>query len=267
MIIDDKHKFAFIHIPKCAGTSVKSKLEAFDTTEGEFRPHIEDLEGVGRFDFTHLPLSFLRNHYSEYYEKIVFYQSFVVIRDPYKRFSSSLYQRLAMYGEKPVKDMTKDEFKIVLDEHIDFLLKNRNVECLPYDYIHSQKQSTYVFDRGERLIKHLYTTGKINQLLEDIGGIVNASFAFSERVPHSNQAVFYKSPFFSYFARILLPLYSESVQRLLPTVFKNWIKSFFYQSKDEKIKDLFEADYVRAFINDYYEEDIRLYNSVVALEK
>ena len=57
MIIDDQNKFVFVHIPKCAGSSIRSKLDVFDTTGGFLRPPVQEVDGVGLLDLAHLPLS------------------------------------------------------------------------------------------------------------------------------------------------------------------------------------------------------------------
>jgi hypothetical protein len=59
MIVSDRHRFVFIHIPKCAGTSVRNVLEGFDETGGRFNTRIADDPKFGRLDYTHLPLSIM----------------------------------------------------------------------------------------------------------------------------------------------------------------------------------------------------------------
>ena len=70
MLISDSHKFAFIHIPKCAGTTVRKSLLKFDTRNNFYWMH-NTLEGFGLqgekttidFDKSHLTLNVLKYYY------------------------------------------------------------------------------------------------------------------------------------------------------------------------------------------------------------
>jgi hypothetical protein len=266
MIIDDRHKFAFVHIPKCAGTSVRSFLEQLDTTNGKFRPHVETHPTLGRIDMTHLPLAVLRQYFPNEYHKVSTYHSIAVLRDPYRRVSSSLYQRLSMYGAIPVKQLTHNEMHKALDDSISYLSRHRHAECLPYDYIHFQKQHTYVYDQGECLINRLYTTSSIDKLLEDIGILVGQDLAHKAEsgAVHTNKAVFYKSTILRNFAAVLLPLYSKPVQHMFTNAFKVVVRKAIYESKDKRMFDLFDAVYVRSFVEEYYAEDLRMYEAATS---
>ena len=88
MIIDDEHRVAFVHIPKCGGTSVRNQLAAIDSCKGEFygrRPH----ERLGLLDYCHIPLQTLAREFPTAYEKVGAYQSFAIVREPHARFASA----------------------------------------------------------------------------------------------------------------------------------------------------------------------------------
>ncbi len=263
MIIDEEHKFVFVHIPKCAGNSVRSVLEEYDTTGLKFRP-VATHPKLGCIDMTHIPLSLLREFFPDEYQKIKEYESFTVIRDPFRRFSSSMYQRLSMYGDKPVKELTAKEFHKEILSAIDFLNAHKDDKCLPYDYIHFQKQISYIYDQEQRVIKHVVEIKDINIMLSEIGNIIGDDITKGEGSPVTNNAVFYKSKLFNVLSRMLLPFYSPRIQRILPPRMKMALKNYFYESKDEKIGDLFENEYLQSFISDYYVEDIALYNAIKA---
>lgn len=48
MIIDDRHRFVFVHIPKCAGTSVRQVLKQFDSYEGRWANAKREHPELGR---------------------------------------------------------------------------------------------------------------------------------------------------------------------------------------------------------------------------
>ena len=93
MIISEDRGFAFLHIPKNAGTSVRRQLEPFDTTDGTFRNPIEH-PALGRLYGTHVPLTVLREHFGETFEKLRGLRTFAVVREPRARFRSALAQLL-----------------------------------------------------------------------------------------------------------------------------------------------------------------------------
>jgi len=264
MIIDDQHRFVFVHIPKCAGTSVRQILQKFDASQGRFSPPLrQDHPQLGRLDMVHIPLAILRQYFPQEYQKVKDYFSVAVLRDPFARFSSSLYQRLALYGENSVKGISQKQLKAALEEAIAFLAAQPRDANLPYDYIHFQQQSSYVFDLGERLVHKLYTPQTLTTMYCDIGKLVGEQLELSRGV-HANRAVVYKSKSRRALGGIISPLYTPSVQKFLPITVKERIKKAFYKSPNNKFGGLFDSETVRDFVSEYYAEDIALYKSVVA---
>jgi hypothetical protein len=263
MIIDDKHQFVFVHIPKCAGTSIRIVLEKFDTTGGAFRNRAAVHPTLGRIDTGHLPLALLQEHYPEALERIRAYHSFAVLRDPFRRFSSSLYQRLAMYGEKPVKQLSVGEMGHALDEAMLFLDRNRRLACLPYDYIHFQNQRSYVELEGRRVIDALYATDSIGKLLKDIGRLVGQDLVdeANRESPHIGKAVMYRSGLAQFIGGAVRPM-AGAAHRMLPEPIKDRIRDFMYVPSEQRNREVFDTARVRDFVADYYADDIRLYQSI-----
>ena len=261
MIIDDQHKFVFVHIPKCAGTTIRQALQQFDSTHGRFAHAHGNLPGVGRIDMGHIPLCRLKDYFPEEYKKVKQYFSVAVVREPYTRFCSSLYQHLAMYGERPVKTLTRIHFKNALDNTIKYLDKNKNEACLNYNYIHFQRQNSYVFDNGERLINRLYSTLSLDRMFEDISEQVGKKLKLIEN-KHFGQAVVYKSSIARLGATFLSPFYTPKVQIILPQQVKNQIKKAFYNRPKDKFDDILNAEIVYDFVSDYYAEDVELYQKI-----
>ena len=93
MIISDRHRFAFVHIPKCAGTSVRKALRPIDARDSIFdgmgtHPH------MGMVNYAHFTLDDLSCHFPDQYRKVAEYRSVAIVRDPVDRFFSAIFQRL-----------------------------------------------------------------------------------------------------------------------------------------------------------------------------
>jgi hypothetical protein len=62
MIVSSKHDFAFVHIPKCAGSTIRHPLRDKDDFGGRFYRSIE-VPGLGLVNANHLPLNILQEHF------------------------------------------------------------------------------------------------------------------------------------------------------------------------------------------------------------
>ena len=113
MIVSDRHKFAFIHIPKCAGTTVRNRITPYDDLGGAHHERVEDHPVLGPTDFVHLPLYTLRDHFPEEFDKVRRYWSFAVLRNPKSRFFSAVAQRVRMYRGNGVQLRQLSEEQIV----------------------------------------------------------------------------------------------------------------------------------------------------------
>lgn len=101
MIISPRHGFVFVHVPKCAGTSVRTQIATCDSA------HVALAQTgmhpvLGHIDYGHIPLSQLREHFPTHYDYLERLDAFAVIRDPLSRFGSSLRQLLWQYEKTPM---------------------------------------------------------------------------------------------------------------------------------------------------------------------
>jgi hypothetical protein len=265
MIINNDHKFVFVHIPKCAGTSVRTVLKKFDSTQGFFSNNRGFHPDLGQIDLGHIPLSVLREYYPDTYEKIKSYFSFTVMRDPYSRFSSSLSQHLIMYGDKPFKYMKEIDLLKAVDDAIDYLSTCSVEKSLPFNYIHFQSQHSYIFDQGEQQVQVIYDIKNIKKIFDDLGKLIGQSIKEEdlEENIHIGKAMSYRTDMIGYCLDAVSPKFIGLAHRFLPKRAKDLLRSFIYLSRDEKFQNIFEAAYVKEFISKYYAEDIKLYHSVL----
>ena len=262
MIICDRYRFCFIHIPKCAGTSVRFALQRFDDTGGRF----STLEGIDPettgLDHCHIPLFALKKHYPAEFEKICDYSSYAVIRDPFERFPSSVYQHLTAYGTRSVRMISKTELKNETSRCIDYLSNCSGLHALPREYIHFQRQRSFIYDGDKRIVGNLYPVEKVAQLLRDVSRLTGelikpADFGFTAP-DHMNVSIVYRFRYAGWIIDRLKPAIERPLERLLPRVMKTALQNTVYMSRDRRFKDIYESNYVRQFVESYYASDIEL---------
>ena len=268
MIISNTHRFAFVHVPKCAGTTVRHPLQAFDDCNGAYTERVGDHPHpvLGNLDYAHIPLFTLRDHFEEEFRAVKDYWSFVVVRDPFARFASSVSQRLKMYSDQPIHRSKLGDISKAIAESIDYLSQQpRCKHRLPPEYIHFQKQIDYIELDGEQIVNSLYTVDDVDKLLEEVGQRVGGSLGQSNQAgglqPRANQSIVFRNDLLRWVIETARPL-SNKVSRLLPEGVKQWVRDQIYIPRDQRMKNLFTADYIQDFIRDYYAEDIALYKKV-----
>lgn len=110
MIICPGRGFVFVHIPKCAGSSVRSQVRRCDPDHvslGDVRVH----PALGRIDYGHVPLAALRVHFPSEYAAARDLDAYAVLRDPLERFGSSLRQVLWRYEGRPMTAIPAPELR------------------------------------------------------------------------------------------------------------------------------------------------------------
>lgn len=265
MIISDQHQFAFIHIPKCAGTYVRGILEPFDSREGKYTGRVDHHPELGELDCVHIPLSTLHDHFRSEFEILRQYWSFAVMRDPYARFASSVSQNFRQYSKKPIQRRSIQDIDSCVREIIDFLSRHgRGQLLLPPEYIHFQRQVDYIELGGEQVITSLYTVNQVDKLLFDVSR--HTGWLLSDMAPEATKAKANQTKVFrnDLLRRVVETYRPATVQlrEILPEKFKQKIRDRVYVPRDQRMRELFAADHIRTFIRDYYAEDISLYNTV-----
>ncbi|MHB2149543.1 sulfotransferase family 2 domain-containing protein [Calditrichota bacterium LG25] len=259
MIIIDSKKIFFIHIPKCGGTTIRKLLAPVDDTFLNLKEN-EELLLKGNIDIAHLPLFSVEEFLPYIYQKILYYDTYALIRDPYERFASSLTQRIKMYKKLNLREMNKNELKIEIDEVIDYLRKNNTSnKLLDVEYIHFQKQKDYIYNKNQKIIKYIYTIEEIDQLIITLVEKINdkrVSYSFKAE----NQTLIYRFSFIKNFYKIAKNIKLNRAFNMLPSSFKKIFRNILYKKQDYSKKfTVFKSSYVLDFIKEYYREDIELY--------
>jgi hypothetical protein len=257
MIINDRHRFAFIHIPKCAGTFARKKLEQYDDTNGFFTGRHEH-ETLGLIDYWHIPLPTLKQFFPSDFDRIARYQTFAVMRDPFDRFPSSVSQRLLSYKRTAMPTVSARDLRNEVDEVITHL--SRPNPTMPLEYTHFFRQSDFVECAGQRVVEKLYPLSSVRRMLEDVGRLVDADL-LADAEP-KNQSMVFRNPAWRTAVECIRP-FAGAFASSLPESFKGTIRSLIYVPRRERVPEIFNSTYVRDFVRDFYRRDIELYGELV----
>jgi hypothetical protein len=264
MIVSDAHRIVFIHIPKCAGTTVRRQLEALDDTGRRFANHDGQHPVLGAIDTAHIPLAVLRQHYPVEYAKVKEYASFALVRNPFERFPSSFTQHLKVCGKGPIKSLPESQIRLEVERVIRFLQGPAGTgEGLPREYIHFQRQRDFVFDDGQQVVQHIYDTSRVEALVEHVFSLAGRSAAHSfESGERHGQSFVYRNEVW----RKAMERARRPARALLPTsvrkVAKSLVGSLYEVPRDKRHAPLFSSPPVQEFVKSYYADDIDLVESV-----
>lgn len=269
MIINHDFRIAFLHIPKCAGTTVRRPLESLNQWQEAGPPWRRAHPNLGMVDYAHLPLAVLRAHFPDAFASVVDYRAFALVRDPYSRFASSVSERIRWGEGALLAKLSPAELKKSLDESIDYLSRQPSSSCcLPLGYIHFQRQSDYIVLDGEPLVDAVYPVERVAQLREEVGACIGAAGSkmpeFAASPPHANAALMYRNEGLRCAHRVVGPLMAR-LRRVLPASASKRMDRWMYVHRDQCAHSLFESEYVRDFVSSYYADDLELYARVARM--
>jgi hypothetical protein len=262
MIVSDRYQFIFVHIPKCAGTSLRRVLTPYDDSCGAFSERVAEHPKFGRLDYTHLPLHVLAEVAPEQFEKLRSYGSYAISRDPFQRFPSAIAQRLKMYVRQELAQVDRAALHAEIDSAITFLRGQTHV--VAPDYIHFARQVDFVRLRGEVFVKEVFPVERLDAFMDTVGARVGTHLG---EVGHENQAGVLR---FNNL-RGLVVFGSNAAKRLLPAstsrALRDRARRLLLKPAHQNLPPAFASKTVVDFVNDYYADDITLHrNSVLRLQ-
>lgn len=180
----------FIHIPKCAGTSLEVAA-GFDRqypTLG-LQPTAADADAGRLFGggLEHLSSREVRAQYPALWENA---RVFSIVRDPIERFVSHFVWRFYRFSQNPppVQRMLL-ELRAFIDEHVKpaaehtlFADPHRGIDAdvHPNDvFRHLLPQCTFLFDRGELAVDEIYHMRE----LDDVAAMLHREHGFQPQLP------------------------------------------------------------------------------------
>lgn len=146
MIISRRTKTAFIHIPKNGGTTVRRQMQQLHDIDASFNKAAH-LPGVGRVHLAHLPSSTIREHFPEVYQILLDCQIFVLCRDPFSRFRSSVSQHLKLYKNISMASLGEAELRSRILDLIGEI--DTSSDVLPIKLNHFVRQTEMLDDNME----------------------------------------------------------------------------------------------------------------------
>lgn len=257
MIIDDAHRAAFIHVPKCGGTSISLQLGAVDSYAGAFRGKGERA-GLGPVHFAHLPLRFLREAFPEVFAKVAAYRSFALTRDPHERFASAVFQRLDEFRGVRKTAVTG---RLALAEAAEVIawLADRGPFC-DLEYIHFSRQVDYVRLDGRTLVENVFAMESMDSLARALGAICEVDLD-PERRENTNFASRNRLLEWAHLAK---PVYSRLTTWAFRERILQALRRWNVQSPRGLYDDLRRDPRISRFVETYYAADFRLHAAALA---
>ena len=257
MIISDDHGFIFVHIPKCAGTSIKRRLKHIDTTGGRFFP-IGDHPELGAIHLAHITLADLQAYFPESFAKLYDYRSFALVRDPMDRFFSAIFQRLREFGGQGQSAITPE---MVEDEGRKIIRYLESApERLDLEHVHFNRQSDFIELRGRRMVQEVFAVEQLAEAGRYVEAVTGIKIG-EERRNRTTEMSF----------GALKPL-----QRMLRAPYSKLFSAEFRADVREKMtragfyKDIPKQQFVHPgsavaqFVRDYYRRDFVLHEECLA---
>lgn len=196
MIISHRKKFIWIHLPKCAGTSIRELLQSNPLFQPDILPmwHSkrpinweEEYPKVDTNLWTHSSASDIKKYLDERGHRWDDYFKFVFIRNPWERAVSAYeYHRQIMSKDKQKTDFNIKGVEIALNQPPrNFIMRNMG----------SWRPDNYIFDKDGKLMVDF--VGKVEDIEQDFQKVVKKILPYASitqwRLPHKNTTTKNKS--------------------------------------------------------------------------
>ncbi|HEX4080051.1 MAG TPA: sulfotransferase family 2 domain-containing protein [Rhizomicrobium sp.] len=256
MIISDPHRFAFIHIPKCAGSAIRSQLSRYDSYEGRFSQKGIHPE-LGQVDLSHLPLSTLRDFFPGEFEKLNAYRSFAVVRNPYTRFLSAVLQHVQEFEKATYDEL---HFASVASRASQIADRLEAGEGRRPEFVHFTRQSDFVAIDGRRVVPNLFAFEDIAPFALALQNEFGMAFDVTQRL---NKSLVQDRAPLRVMRRAIGPTYrrvvSEGVRNRINRAIN---KARIIKTPEALYEKLLGRRELRGFIEEYYADDLALHRSL-----
>jgi hypothetical protein len=255
MILSDEARFAYIHIPKCAGSTVRRWLRRHLEHDPRFNDYVE-VPGAGRLQGSHLPLDVLRAHFPAEFEKLGRYHTATVVRDPLDRFASAFAQHQRLFHGRNTGLMSRAEIDrefAVLAGRLAAGEERRDPELM-----HFQAQHRFVRLDGRVVVREIYPFERVDALI--------ASLAERLSIPRPRETQVnvrrrHRLPL----AGGLLHSGKKAVQAVLPERAWRPLHDRALSLLTERAGDRPDfADGMRDFVREWYAQDFEIHRSAMA---
>ena len=255
MLVSQRHKAAFVHIPKCGGSTIRQQFSGISDIEKDFTGPFDHPE-MGRVRLGHLPLWALREHYPDAFAALTTCRIHALTRDPFDRFESAVSEYLYHQETKRINEFTADEVLTFARDIIENVSKTEKLTALKY--CHFIRQSEFVFLDGAQVVEAVYPLSKINRLIKDLGAATDTDAATGL---HSNQTLDFKIKGSEKTLRRLSGMSKQLLPMKLHARAKKWVKSLITQQGSKHKGFSRKNAEISDFITAYYAQDIALFES------
>lgn len=258
MIIVSKHDFGFVHIAKCAGSTIRQQLREHDDLEGRLsRTH--QIEGYGKLNCSHLPLQVLGEIFPEDLQALRRVTSYTICREPLDRFASGIAQRLrGTLGREP-GEMKQSEIMHETENVMAHLEAHRG--DLTNGYVLFAPQIGYVELDGETVVSNVVPIERMDVLFD---AIEHKHKLPIQRDTVWNPTVTYRNPRLTdplnrlkKYARKHLPVSQYSKLRDIG------VRVFTKKGVPRLEEAIKGSERIKAFVQSYYAADIALHRRAV----
>ena len=150
MIISDSRRFCFIHVPKCAGITIRTSLMRYETRNNFFwghedmpAPEPNSLSNNLFLDKAHMTLPILKHFYPDEFNLLNEYTTFAITRHPRARLISAFFMvrpGLLKLAQAPSADDIK-VLKNKFSNYVSNIVSTANF--LQLAYVHATPQIDY----------------------------------------------------------------------------------------------------------------------------
>ncbi|WP_425102252.1 hypothetical protein [Tropicibacter sp. S64] len=172
MIISHKHRFVFFHNPKAGGTSIRRAMEPFhDIGFGLWHADPAQTRGV-TVDRAHLGIDEFAGYYPELWAQVRDYDLFCLVRDPQRRFLSSVSEYCRTFTDTDLRLVSPEEGRDMVLRVVGTLAAKGVAENVVDDFTltHFRPQHLYWHSAQRGVAVTAYETGDIAALFARLSG-------------------------------------------------------------------------------------------------
>ena len=253
-ILSDEKTFAFIHIPKNGGSSLRDQVLDLDDS-GRYLSRAPEKTAIGPLQMGHAPLHAIARLFPEDLTRIRRYRTVAFVRDPVSRFRSALFQRSREFFGNDLAALGSGDREKAIHSVLDHLREHPHLPAP--EFCHFIRQADFVDLDGERIVGHLYPLERMDAAMADISKFLDRSLEVREQ----NRTVIRRAGRVTDRAsRIwagVRPFLPQGVQAGM----RRRLRPVFYRSTVETVPEL-DSHEVRRFLTTYYEGDFALVEEV-----
>jgi Sulfotransferase family len=261
MIICPNQGFVFVHIPKCAGTSIRTQIIKCDPdyiSLGRVQKH----PVLGAIDYGHIPLAQLRESFPEYYSDLLKYTSYAIVRDPLERFGSALRQVLWQYEKRPMTLIPEAKIRDQTLRMLDSIALE--IDAPSHRNIFFARQESFIYDGPDRIVDTLIPVSLVPDFISYLSGKTGTPMQSGVKANQNVELRFKGLGKIAYrvngFLRDRLP--GDMHARIKDTA----LKVVATNRNAAEASGVLDMPEVQDFVTQHYARDIEIYRMVMAQE-